>query len=207
MNILKLYKILNEGSPSIFAEEEMVDEMAMIVGNLDTAIRDVVDANPNLQGNELKRVIRSDADVRNALAGDKLHDQINLAGVGALVVHRDDVGVRQGGSRTGLANKAFDKDRVAGHAGVHDLQGHAALQSRIRAFIDHSHATASDTRAHEVALIEHFSRQRSCGVVHCLSLKIKAVLAGARHRGRSRVRHCQVVAPRVMSWRNLPTSG
>ena len=78
MNILKLYKILNEGSPSIFAEEEMVDEMAMIVGNLDAAIRDVVDANPNLQGNELKRVIRGDADVRNALAGDKLHDnQLN----------------------------------------------------------------------------------------------------------------------------------
>ena len=78
MNILKLYKILNEGSPSIFAEEEMVDEMAMIVGNLDTAIRDVVDANPNLQGNELKRVVRGDADVRNALAGDKLHDnQLN----------------------------------------------------------------------------------------------------------------------------------
>ena len=78
MNILKLYKILNEGSPSIFAEEELVDEMAMIVGSLDTAIRDVVDAHPNLQGNELKRVIRSDSDVRNALGGDKLHDnQLN----------------------------------------------------------------------------------------------------------------------------------
>ena len=79
MDIFKLYKILNENTAvDIFANEEMVDEMAMIVGDLDNAIRDVVEANPNLEGNELKRKIRADDSVRAALAGDKLHDnQLN----------------------------------------------------------------------------------------------------------------------------------
>jgi hypothetical protein len=79
MDIFKLYKILNENTNvDIFATEEMVDEMAMIVGDLDNAIRDVIEANPTLDGNELKRRIRNDDGVRSSLAGDKLHDnQLN----------------------------------------------------------------------------------------------------------------------------------
>jgi hypothetical protein len=79
MDIFKLYKILNENAAvDIFANEEMVDEMAMIVGDLDNAIRDVVEANPNLDGLELKRKIRNNDAVVSALAGDKLHDnQLN----------------------------------------------------------------------------------------------------------------------------------
>lgn len=79
MDIFKLYKILNENTAvDIFANEEMVDEMAMIVGDLDNAIRDVIEANPNLDGLELKRKIRSNDSVVAALAGDKLHDnQLN----------------------------------------------------------------------------------------------------------------------------------
>ena len=79
MDIFKLYKILNENTAvDIFATEEMVDEMAMIVGDLDNAIRDVIEANPTLDGIELKRKIRADDGVRAALAGDKLHDnQLN----------------------------------------------------------------------------------------------------------------------------------
>jgi hypothetical protein len=79
MDIFKLYKILNENAAvDIFANEEMVDEMAMIVGDLDNAIRDVVEANPDLDGLELKRKIRNNDAVVSALAGDKLHDnQLN----------------------------------------------------------------------------------------------------------------------------------
>lgn len=79
MDIFKLYKILNENTAvDIFATEEIVDEMAMIVGDLDNAIRDVIEANPALDGIELKRKIRADDGVRTALAGDKLHDnQLN----------------------------------------------------------------------------------------------------------------------------------
>jgi hypothetical protein len=79
MDIFKLYKILNENTNvDIFATEEMVDEMAMIVGDLDNAIRDVIEANPALDGIELKRKIRNDDGVRASLAGDKLHDnQLN----------------------------------------------------------------------------------------------------------------------------------
>lgn len=78
MNLFKLYSILNENKPVSIFDEEIVDEMAMIVGDLDAAIRDVIEANPDLQGNELKRKIRGDAAVRDALGMDKLHDnQLN----------------------------------------------------------------------------------------------------------------------------------
>lgn len=78
MDILKLHRFLQEGNLDIFATEDMVDEMAMIVGDLDNAIRDVIEANPDLDGIDLKRKIRGDEGVKNALGSEKLHDnQLN----------------------------------------------------------------------------------------------------------------------------------
>lgn len=55
-----------------------LDEMAQLTGDLKSAIEAVIDANPELNGLELKKKIKTDAAVRNALAGDDLYDnQLN----------------------------------------------------------------------------------------------------------------------------------
>lgn len=57
---------------------EPLDEMAKITGALKDAIESVITANPDLNGLPLKKVIRSDKTVLDALAGDDLYDnQLN----------------------------------------------------------------------------------------------------------------------------------
>jgi hypothetical protein len=57
---------------------DSLDEMAQLTGDLKSAIEAVIDSNPELNGLELKKKIKADAAVRNALAGDDLYDnQLN----------------------------------------------------------------------------------------------------------------------------------
>jgi len=57
---------------------DSLDEMALIVDELKDAIEAVISNNPELSGLELKRKIKADKAVRDALAGDTLHDnQLN----------------------------------------------------------------------------------------------------------------------------------
>jgi hypothetical protein len=59
-------------------ETENLEEMAQITGALKAAIEDVIETNPELNGLALKKAIRSNADVIDALAGDDLYDnQLN----------------------------------------------------------------------------------------------------------------------------------
>jgi len=59
-------------------ETENLEEMAQITGALKAAIEDVIETNPELNGLALKKAIRSNADVMDALAGDDLYDnQLN----------------------------------------------------------------------------------------------------------------------------------
>lgn len=58
--------------------EQPLDEMAKIQGALKDAIEAVITANPDLNGLPLKKVIRADQTVLDALAGDDLYDnQLN----------------------------------------------------------------------------------------------------------------------------------
>jgi hypothetical protein len=57
---------------------ENLDEMAQITGDLKSAIEAVITANAELSGLELKKKIKADKAVRDALAGDDLYDnQLN----------------------------------------------------------------------------------------------------------------------------------
>jgi hypothetical protein len=57
---------------------DSLDEMALIVDDLKDAIEAVISANSELDMKELKRKIKADKAVRDALAGDTLHDnQLN----------------------------------------------------------------------------------------------------------------------------------
>lgn len=64
--------------PEVEINEGTLDEMAKIAGDLKTAIEKVIASNGDLEGLALKKAIKSDADVQNALAGDDLYDnQLN----------------------------------------------------------------------------------------------------------------------------------
>jgi hypothetical protein len=59
-------------------EEDQLNEMAKIAGDLEAAIKRVIDDNPETEGLALKKLIRADEDVLDALEGDDLYDnQLN----------------------------------------------------------------------------------------------------------------------------------
>jgi hypothetical protein len=59
-------------------EEASLEEMAKIAGDLKSSIESVIAANPELEGLALKKAIKGDAAVINALDGDDLYDnQLN----------------------------------------------------------------------------------------------------------------------------------
>lgn len=59
-------------------EEASLEEMAKIAGDLKSSIEAVIKANPELEGLALKKAIKGDAAVQDALAGDDLYDnQLN----------------------------------------------------------------------------------------------------------------------------------
>ena len=68
-------KPLNNEEP---LEEDTLDEMAKIAGDLKDAILSVIKQNPTLDGLALKKAVKGDDAVITALAGDVLHDnQLN----------------------------------------------------------------------------------------------------------------------------------
>jgi len=63
---------------SDFINEEELEEMAKIAGDLKSSIESVIAANPELQGLALKKAIKGDTAVINALDGEDLYDnQLN----------------------------------------------------------------------------------------------------------------------------------
>lgn len=59
-------------------EEDQLDEMAKITGRLEAAIKKVLSANADLEGLPLKKAIKADAEVEDALEGDTMYDnQLN----------------------------------------------------------------------------------------------------------------------------------
>lgn len=69
-------KGVNEGEE--LDENQELDEMAKITGDLKSSIEKVISDNPELVGLALKKAIKGDASVQNALAGDDLYDnQLN----------------------------------------------------------------------------------------------------------------------------------
>jgi hypothetical protein len=58
--------------------EDQLDEMAKITGRLEAAIKKVLSANKDLDGLPLKKAIKADAEVEDALEGDTMYDnQLN----------------------------------------------------------------------------------------------------------------------------------
>ena len=58
--------------------EDQLDEMAKITGRLEAAIKKVLSTNSDLEGLPLKKAIKADAEVEDALEGDTMYDnQLN----------------------------------------------------------------------------------------------------------------------------------
>jgi hypothetical protein len=73
-DFLRKYKKVSE----IELEEDQLDEMAKITGKLESAIKNVIAKNSDLEGLALKKAIRKDAAVEDALEGDTMYDnQLN----------------------------------------------------------------------------------------------------------------------------------
>jgi hypothetical protein len=69
---------MKSGVSEIALEEDQLDEMAKITGRLEAAIKKVLSANSDLEGLPLKKAIKSDKEVEDALEGDTMYDnQLN----------------------------------------------------------------------------------------------------------------------------------
>jgi hypothetical protein len=69
---------LQKGISEIALEEDQLDEMAKITGRLEAAIKKVMSSNKDLEGLPLKKAIKADAEVEDALEGDTMYDnQLN----------------------------------------------------------------------------------------------------------------------------------
>lgn len=74
---LNAEKELQSGG-AVELEEDQLDEMAKIKGELEAAIKRVIASNPELEGLALKKAIKADKSVDDALEGDTMYDnQLN----------------------------------------------------------------------------------------------------------------------------------
>jgi len=70
-------KLADQDIPFTY-DSKQVTEMAKITGNLETAIKAVIEKNPELTGLDLKKAIKNDEEVKTALGGESLFDnQLN----------------------------------------------------------------------------------------------------------------------------------
>jgi hypothetical protein len=77
MKKTRLLEIIREEIQNILSEEDL-NEMAKIKGDLKSSIEKVINDNPDLTGLALKKVIRANDAVKDALEGDTLFDhQLN----------------------------------------------------------------------------------------------------------------------------------
>jgi len=78
MKTSQLRQIIREEISSVLREEGKINEMAKIAGDLKTAIEKVISDNPDLEGLALKKKIKADQSVDDALGEDELYDnQLN----------------------------------------------------------------------------------------------------------------------------------
>jgi hypothetical protein len=74
----ELRQLIKEEITSILREESELNEMAKIAGDLKSAIEKVISDNPDLEGLALKKAIKADPAVDDALGEDELYDnQLN----------------------------------------------------------------------------------------------------------------------------------
>jgi hypothetical protein len=74
----ELQQLQKSGVSEIALEEDQLDEMAKITGRLEAAIKKVMSSNKDLEGLPLKKAIKADDEVEDALEGDTMYDnQLN----------------------------------------------------------------------------------------------------------------------------------
>ena len=103
---------------------------------------------------------RSRTHLAQVRAGHELHDEERPAAVGALVVDRDDVGVRQPGGGACLALEPGERLAVVGQVGVQHLDGDPTLQPGVGGEVDRRHAAVGDERLDGVSAFEQPTDQR-----------------------------------------------
>ncbi|MEI2816488.1 MAG: hypothetical protein V9E99_08545 [Microthrixaceae bacterium] len=130
------------------------------VARLDVAVHDaalvgVAERSGDLEGHRggALRVERSGLanHLGQRLALHVLHDDVVRAGLGAPVVHADDVGVRQVGRSLSLAAESLDEGRVGRELGEQHLHGDGPIERAVAGQEHICHAAASDTTVDLVA--------------------------------------------------------
>jgi hypothetical protein len=87
-------------------------------------------------------------------ARNVLHDEEHDVTVATLVVHGDDVGVRQGCRRARLAVEAGDEALVVDEVLTHDLQRHLATEALVEGQVDGGHSAVGESTEHSIAPVE-----------------------------------------------------
>ena len=96
---------------------------------------------------------------RDVLAVHELHDDVRAVGVGAEVVHADDVGMAQRGGGLGLLLEAGDEGGVAPVLGVKDLDRDLAAELGVGGAIDRRHAALAQELDEPVSAPEHVAER------------------------------------------------
>ena len=99
-------------------------------------------------------------DVADRVPGHVLHDQVGDSGVVALVVDGHRVGAVQPCRGPCLALESVDEARIRGERRVHDLDGHRAVQPKIRPPVDRGHPAAGEEGLDAVPAVQDPALQR-----------------------------------------------
>jgi hypothetical protein len=91
---------------------------------------------------------------------DVLHREVDQALIGALVEHRNHVGVGQPGGRLCFADEPVYELRVLGQPRVHDLECHRPVEPGVDGVVDGRHAAARDPPLDVIAAVDGPSDQR-----------------------------------------------
>ena len=87
-------------------------------------------------------------------AGDVLHREIDVPPVGALVVDRDHIRMRECRRGLGLAGETPDELVIDGEVRMHDFEGHGAVELGIVPDVHRGHSAARDPRLHPISPVE-----------------------------------------------------
>ena len=149
-------------------EAEVGDLDPTVVGDQDVLGLDVaVDEAGGVRGREgLEHGVEEDQrlrrgqravlpqDVAQGAARHVLHGQVDQPVVLALVVHGDDVAVRQPSGGLGLALEPRDEGLVVREVGMHDLEGDDPVQAQVERLVDRRHAAAGKQGEHPITAVD-----------------------------------------------------
>ncbi len=114
---------------------------------------------------------------------DELHHEEDVIAVLALVVDRDEPGMRQSRDGSGLELEPCQELGIGGELRIHDLHGDGTVETHVGAAVDGRHAAPRDLRFDAITPVEHDADQSVASSGHPVYPRVSCVMVGRRYPG------------------------